>query len=158
MENFPRTQNVVGGDRLLKKKLVLNDGVLLCDIWKSGELDPRREASSHITQLKRLELPPWAYRWQEEKNDSIHKMRKVIPYIRWIMCLTTTHKHVMNQVQHQNHMLLHPSHKFLLQLLRFQHQGDLLSLFVDMMGIKQQKKTMGNSVSEETNQSHRCLQ
>lgn len=74
VENFPRTQNVVGGDRLLKKKFVLNDGVLLCDIWKSGELDPRREASSHITQLKRLELPPWAYRWQEEKSDSIHKM------------------------------------------------------------------------------------
>jgi len=78
VENFPRTQNVVGCDRLLRKKVVLNDGVLLCDIWKSGELDPRREASSHATQHKRLELPPWAYRWQEEKSDPIHKMDNVL--------------------------------------------------------------------------------
>lgn len=75
VENFPRAQNLVVCDsRPLRKKVVLNDGLLLCDIWKSGLLDPRREAPSYATHLRGLELPAWAYRWQEERSDPIHRM------------------------------------------------------------------------------------
>ncbi|XP_057838042.2 histone-lysine N-methyltransferase ATXR3 [Cryptomeria japonica] len=69
-------ENVGGCDRLLRKK-VLNDGVPLCHILKSERvMDPRRflkEASSYATQGKRLEVPRWAYQWQEEKIDPFQK-------------------------------------------------------------------------------------
>ncbi|KAH9323189.1 hypothetical protein KI387_017828, partial [Taxus chinensis] len=69
-------ENVGGCDRFLRKN-VLNNGVPLCEILKSGMVDPRKsrqEASCYATHCKRLELPPWAYRWQEEKIDPLHKM------------------------------------------------------------------------------------
>eukprot|EP01018_Ginkgo_biloba_P011217 Gb_22849 [translate_table: standard] len=80
-ENCTRAQNIGSCDRLLKKKVVLNDGALLCEIWKSGVPDPRRqlpEASCYAKQSKRLELPPWAYRGQEEKSDHMHKIDSVL--------------------------------------------------------------------------------
>ncbi|XP_042517528.1 histone-lysine N-methyltransferase ATXR3-like [Macadamia integrifolia] len=58
-------------DRSSKKKLVLNDGYALCQLPKSGCEDPRWHRKDELyypSQSRRLDLPPWAFSWPEEKN------------------------------------------------------------------------------------------
>ncbi|KAF3777531.1 Histone-lysine N-methyltransferase [Nymphaea thermarum] len=57
-------------DRLSKRKVVLNDGFPLCQMPKSGYPDPRWHRPEFLAlHLRRLEIPPWAYFWPEEKSD-----------------------------------------------------------------------------------------
>ncbi|ERN12742.1 histone-lysine N-methyltransferase ATXR3 [Amborella trichopoda] len=59
-------------DRNLKRKIVLNEGFPLCQMPKSGYQDPRYHRHDdlyHPMNYKKLELPPWAYCWLEEKFD-----------------------------------------------------------------------------------------
>ncbi|CAA0808615.1 Histone-lysine N-methyltransferase ATXR3 [Striga hermonthica] len=59
-------------DRYWKRKLLLNDGYPLCLMPKSGSEDPRLELKEELychSQIKTLELPPWAFTSPDELND-----------------------------------------------------------------------------------------
>lgn len=59
-------------DRLSRRKLVLNDGFPLCQMPKSGSEDPRWHMKDDLyypSQSKRLDLPPWAFSFPDERNE-----------------------------------------------------------------------------------------
>ncbi|XVE92871.1 hypothetical protein REPUB_Repub01dG0140900 [Reevesia pubescens] len=59
-------------DRSSRKKLVLNDGYLLCHMPKSGYKDPRWHMKDDLyypSHSRRLDLPPWAFSSTEERSD-----------------------------------------------------------------------------------------
>ncbi|KAJ7948208.1 histone-lysine N-methyltransferase ATXR3 [Quillaja saponaria] len=59
-------------DRYSKKKIVLNDGFPLCQMPKSGYEDPRWPRKDDLyfpSHSKRLDLPPWAFSFSDEKSD-----------------------------------------------------------------------------------------
>ncbi|XP_057953048.1 histone-lysine N-methyltransferase ATXR3 [Malania oleifera] len=59
-------------DKSSRKKLVLNDGFPLCQMPKSGYEDPRWHRKDELyypSHSRRLDLPPWAFSWSDERND-----------------------------------------------------------------------------------------
>lgn len=60
-------------DRILRKKSVVNDGFPLCQMPKSGNEDPRwhqKDELYHPLQARRLDLPPWAFNWPDERSEN----------------------------------------------------------------------------------------
>lgn len=63
-------------DKFFKRKLVLNDGYPLCHMPKSGYEDPRWQRKEDLyfpCQNRRLDLPPWAFSWPDERSDAVNK-------------------------------------------------------------------------------------
>ncbi|KNA15540.1 hypothetical protein SOVF_097420 isoform A [Spinacia oleracea] len=60
-------------DKYFRKKVVLNDGFPLCQMLKSGYEDPRWQRKDDLyypCQSRKLDLPPWAFSWPDERADS----------------------------------------------------------------------------------------
>ncbi|KAJ4851262.1 hypothetical protein Tsubulata_019950, partial [Turnera subulata] len=59
-------------DRISRRKVVLNDGFPLCQMPKSGSVDPRWHKKDDLyfpSQSRRLDLPPWAFSCSDDNND-----------------------------------------------------------------------------------------
>ncbi|CAI0460733.1 unnamed protein product [Linum tenue] len=60
-------------DSFPRRKMVLNDGFPLCLMPKSYSEDPRWQRKDDLyypSHSKKLELPPWAFSGQDEKNET----------------------------------------------------------------------------------------
>ncbi|CAI0550498.1 unnamed protein product [Linum tenue] len=61
-------------DTFPRRKMVLNDGFPLCLMPKSDSEDPRWQRKDELyypSHSKKLELPPWAFSSQDEKNETV---------------------------------------------------------------------------------------
>ncbi|XP_030546348.1 histone-lysine N-methyltransferase ATXR3 [Rhodamnia argentea] len=68
-----RRKEEAAQDRLLRRKFVVNDGFPLCQMPKSGNEDPRwhqKDELYHPLQARRLDLPPWAFSWPDERSEN----------------------------------------------------------------------------------------
>ena len=76
-------------DRLLRKKVVLNDGYPLCLMPKSGYEDPRWHRKDELyypSHSRKLDLPSWAFSWPDEKSEcnSASRASQIKPVVRGV--------------------------------------------------------------------------
>ncbi|KAK1304313.1 putative histone-lysine N-methyltransferase ATXR3 [Acorus calamus] len=70
--DWKRNDEVAVQDRTYRRKLVLNEGFPICQMPKSGYEDPRwhiKDDLYHPSRPKKLDMPPWAFAFADEKND-----------------------------------------------------------------------------------------
>ncbi|CAN0914646.1 Histone-lysine N-methyltransferase ATXR3 [Linum grandiflorum] len=107
-------RNDDGVDRFSRRKIVLNDGFPLCLMPRSDLEDPRWQRKDdlyHPSHSRKLELPPWAFSSQDEKNESAganrlnpakpHIVRGVLgtalPVVRINACVVNDHGSIVSE-------------------------------------------------------------